>query len=219
MSAEVTTVSLTELCAPYLVSPRLTVAQLEHEVDDVVRRYSEPWRHYHVVTHMGDVVQFLVENASKLRHPRPTIWAGLEHDEIYVPQAPSGVNEDLSAQAAEARATRFMSANDVARVIKGVQATTKHQWDGEDTDVAYLLDADLKILGAAPEVFDEYDHNIGLEYSFVPKEIYAPAREKVLRHFYGQDRLFVTDTGYEQFEEAAKANLERKLDELAFTQQ
>jgi predicted metal-dependent HD superfamily phosphohydrolase len=200
----------------FLTGPRLSTATAERIVQSVVDRYSEPWRSYHTVRHLGDVIEFLVENVQLLRDPRITLWAALGHDEVYVPQAPAGVNEELSARLSEARLQKVLPLR-AALVGSYIRRTAGHDGAGDDTDLALLLDADLKILGAPETEFDEYDANIAKEFSFVPPEFYAPARAKILRSFCDQPRIYVTDIAFEQFEANARRNLERKIEELVGT--
>jgi predicted metal-dependent HD superfamily phosphohydrolase len=197
------------------VAPQLSEVVAQEFLIVIGERYSEPWRFYHTARHLGDVVGFLVENVAQLRNPRATLWAAFGHDEIYIPQAPVGVNEELSAQLSEARYVRRLPKKEIRLVGSYIRSTANHARDGEDKDLAFFLDADLKILGAPAEEFDEYDANIRSEYSFVPTEVYKNARTHALKNFYDQNRLFVTDTAYELYELTAKSNLERKLDELA----
>jgi predicted metal-dependent HD superfamily phosphohydrolase len=205
-----------EQAISFLIGPRLSTATTERIVQSVVDRYSEPWRAYHTVRHLGDVIEFLVENVRLLRDPRATLWAALGHDEVYVPQAPAGVNEELSAQLSEARLQKALP-QQAALVGSYIRRTAGHDGAGDDPDLALLLDADLKILGAPEAEFDEYDASIAKEFSFVPPEFYAPARAKILRSFYEQPRIYVTAIAYEQFEENARRNLARKIEQLVGT--
>jgi predicted metal-dependent HD superfamily phosphohydrolase len=200
------------LIEPYLLSAHVDWQIMNEQVDAIFDRYSEPWRHYHVPKHLGDMLTYLVENAVSLKHPRTTIWAALGHDEIYVPQAPKGVNEELSAQLSEARLERYIPTEQIKKVGAYIRATATHEWDGEDTDLAFLLDADMKILGSSAADFDEYNANIAKEFSFVDTKSYYQGRTEVLKSFFFKPRLFITDTAYEEFELQAKANLERTLD-------
>lgn len=201
---------------PHLQGPKLDGRRASSLVIDAMNRYSEPWRHHHVVAHLSDVVGFLLENVEELENPRRTLWAGIDHDIVYVPQAIiPGANEELSAQLNEKRLISFLPAEEVESMGRFIRTTADHEWDGEDNDLAYLLDADLKmILGAPEEEFDRYDINISHEYAFVPPHDYVTARKRILRNFYDQDRLFITDVAHQQFEDQAKANLDRRLSQF-----
>ena len=83
-----------------------------------------------------------------------------------------------------------------------------------DGDAALLIDIDLSILGAPPEIFDRYDTAIREEYSWVPEVMYTAGRAKVLRLFLERDVIFTTPSFRDEREEQARANLTRALDAL-----
>lgn len=211
MSAEA---ALLEQCGDYLISPAMPEHVVQTYMGELVMRYSEPWRHHHTVPHLADVVGFLVDNADKLRDPATTIWSGLLHDGVYVPQAPSGVNEALSADLSDARLEPYLPSTQVETANRYIKSTADHSPQRGDTDQAYLLDADLKILGAPAEEFEAFDANIRKEYSFYAIDVYNPGRAAVLESFLDRPRLYITDVAYEQFEAQARENLARKIEML-----
>lgn len=207
--------ALMEQSGPYLVGPGFPEEAARRVAGEAVERYNEPWRFHHAFDHLADVTGYLVEVAEDLRSPRASLWTGIGHDAVMIPQLLGGVNEDLSAQWTVAKLEPYLSGRELELIDRYVRASASHSWDRKDSDLAHFLDADLKILGAPPEAFEAYDANIRREYSFVDLETYRQGRYAILNGFYRQKRLFITDTAHERFEDQAKANLERKLGELA----
>ena len=206
--------TLIDRLLPHLTSPELDEQKATELYMDAANRYNEPWRHYHTARHLAEVANYLLDTIDSLHNPRATLWAAVDHDIVYVPQASSGANEELSAQLSEQRLDGLLPEDEIATIGSYIRHTADHSWDSQDTDLALLLDADLKILGAEPSVFDEYDKNIGLEYSHFDPVQYKLGRAGVLQTFYDKDRLFLTDTAHTQFEAKAKENLKRKISEL-----
>lgn len=201
---------------PHLTGHGLDFTRANRLTLEAIDRYNEPWRRHHNIPHLNDVVGFLMDHLEVLEKPRRTLWAGVDHDIVYVPWvAAPGVNEELSAQLNRQRLAPFLPTEEVASMGSFIRKTADHEWDGADNDLAYLLDADLKILGAPEEEFDQYDNNIWEEFKdFVPKDVYDAGRKGILQGFYDQDRLFITDIAYKLYEDQAKANLERRLSQF-----
>jgi predicted metal-dependent HD superfamily phosphohydrolase len=76
-----------------------------------------------------------------------------------------------------------------------------------DRETAILLDADLAILGAAPERYARYAGAIRQEYAWVPEAEYRVGRVRVLDRFLARPRIFWTDLAYQEGEQQARANL------------
>lgn len=81
-------------------------------------------------------------------------------------------------------------------------------------DGALLLDVDLSILGSTPDVFDEYDAGIRLEYEHVPLADYRSARGRILSGFLARPRIYTTDWAHERWDAAARENLKRAIGTL-----
>lgn len=181
---------------------------------EIAGRYDEPWRHYHTVRHLSDVVSYLVENIDELEQPRPTLWAAVGHDAVYVPQAPIGVNEELSAQLMEDVLEQWLPEDEVRTVGRYIRATASHEVGGDDYDLALLMDADMKILGANPQEYDRFERGIAREYSAYPREAYRAGRAAVLGEFLSRPRIYVTDIAYQAFEQKARDNMRTAIDSL-----
>jgi len=109
------------------------------------------------------------------------------HDAIYKPF--SSTNERDSAD----WAMRFLEENGaeseaIGRIEALVMATC-HDAEATDPDMQILIDIDLSILGARPEVYDQYERNIRKEYRRVPKFVFRKKRKEILQGFLDKPRL------------------------------
>lgn len=188
--------------------------------------YAEPPRAYHHIGHVGEVLRHYarVANGPGWRRPREVAWAVLYHDAIYRPGRKD--NERASAELALAHFEHWPpdAAVDVARVVELIELTARHGGlqradliaahalpaDAEDT--LHFLDCDMAILGAPPAQFDAYDQAIAEEYRAVPRWLYRRKRRQFFRHLLESERIFLSDFFYATFEDAARANLRRRLE-------
>lgn len=184
-------------------------------LDNLMQRYSEPWRYYHNQDHLFDMTNFLIDNKDHITNMRTVLWSAIGHDAVYIAQEPNGVNEDLSAQLTELMLQPYLAPADIKTIVRYIRSTADHECDGSDTDQALFLDSDMKILGASKEEFDEYERNIAREYQKrYTKLEYRTGRLAVLKYFQLQDSLFISDIARDQFEEKARQNISRSIDKL-----
>ncbi|MEU8589037.1 hypothetical protein AB0C59_18845 [Streptomyces sp. NPDC048664] len=178
--------------------------------DELLRRWSEPQRHYHTVSHLTavlDHVDVLQEYADDPDLVRLAAWF---HDAVYLPER--STNEERSARLAE----RALPEAGVAReptgeVARLVRLTVGHAPEPGDANGAVLCDADLAILAAPPRAYAAYTAAVRREYGFVPDEAFHVGRAAVLRHLLDLPSLFRTPHGRREWEEAARRNLTAEL--------
>ncbi|MDB5163862.1 MAG: hypothetical protein JWS12_480 [Candidatus Saccharibacteria bacterium] len=198
--------------------------------DEIIDLYSAPWRVHHDVSHLSYLIDFT--NAYQDRTdllPRvfsddPTtinkglvLWMIMYHDAIQDTHTPQGEDEQLSADVAKHRLTELRLPKDHIREIAlGILASTEHRFVISQ-NIAFFLDADVAILGAAPDRYDQYAQAIRKEYEWVPEERYRHARANVLHSFLDTQKrptIFLTDFGQKLFEEPARQNIQRELASL-----
>ena len=128
----------------------------------------------------------------------------------------AGRNERLSAELCAAEMSRSATPEATARAIAATLATIGHVLPSPEDcpDAALLLDIDLSILGQPTPAFDRYDAQIREEYAHVEESIYRPARAGILRTFLTRERLYLTDWGFAQWEQPARANLAAAIERL-----
>lgn len=174
--------------------------------------YEQPHRHYHNLTHIHHLLEtykWYCREASALVHPFmiASIWF---HDLIYNPTKSD--NEMRSAEIMTNMLGNLGDMNTAELIIIG----TKTHVPVKDYDTtAYFsrifFDMDLKILSEARNVYERYARGIRKEYGFVNDDDYLDGRTKVLRSFLERDKIYCS-YHFEQFEEAARENIEWELD-------
>ena len=183
---------------------------------DLRARYDEPQRYYHDWSHIEAMLDHWIDRRDALVDEDAVLFAILYHDAIYDPRAND--DEERSARLlANARAPLTVSGR--LRAEAAIRATKGHvvsdEVDSRDRpDVALFLDMDLAILGATRERFDRYEAQVRREYAHVSDHAYRAGRTAVLRRFAERTRLYLSDWGYEAFEDRARANIARLLDRI-----
>ncbi len=185
--------------------------------EDLVGRYSAAQRHYHSLRHVAAVLRDAAWLASELEVDGGTqavlALAVCAHDVVY--DARPGADERASARWASDAVLAAGGSDEVARRVgELVLATLEHTADAKDLAAAALLDADLAILGAAPDGYDEYVAAVRLEYGAVPDEEWRKGRGRVLRGLLTRDRLYLSEAARERWDAAARANMGAELARL-----
>jgi predicted metal-dependent HD superfamily phosphohydrolase len=205
--------SHTDLSARWhALAARLAIAQAPAAIllNELIRAYSEPGRHYHNLGHIAQLLELLDQHGLDLRGRDAIELAIFFHDAVYVPIRSD--NEAASAALARARLTALGGTEtlvrEVERLILATRHGTAHADAGSDPDLALLLDLDLSILCAERAVYAAYAAAIRNEYAVVPDLIYRPGRRRVLVEFLARPRIYATPRLYEAWEAAARANLE-----------
>ncbi|WP_051203325.1 HD domain-containing protein [Hugenholtzia roseola] len=195
-------------------------AALQNDFDaifeDLIRRYSEKHRAYHNLVHLVDIFNSL-KNITFL-DKNSIYFSVFFHDAIYQPLKQD--NEMQSAELALSKLEKFkfyLKNNELEKIKHYILATQKHQLqkeDKEEEDLAYFLDADLKILGSETESYQIYTQAIRKEYQIVPDFLYKRGRKKALTHFLAQEKIYKTAFFYEKYENQARKNIEYELSKL-----
>ncbi|GMA20721.1 hypothetical protein MM440_09145 [Arsenicicoccus piscis] len=225
---------LAAACAADLraLAPTATDPAVQALATDLVTRWAEPQRHYHDLRHLAEMLVAITELASEtglaphdLLVARVAAWF---HDAIYDPTAPAGANERASAELAlTALEALRTSTDDIAAVVTLVDLTTSHDASSQELSsheahggnpvpsVPVFLDADLWILAAPPERFDEYCAQVRREYAHVPDDLYAAGRSAILGPLADRDRLYATEHAHARWDAAARLNLARERRRLS----
>ena len=180
---------------------------------DLVRRYAEPHRAYHVLAH----IERCLDELDRVRHlaadPDAIEAALWFHDAIY--ETDRRDNEERSARLAdEALAEAGVDAARRTRIADLILAT-RHDAPpdaaGRAADERLVADIDLAILGAEPEDFDRYEAAIRREFAVVPAELFRAGRTSILRRFLNRRAIYATDEFRTRYEAQARTNLERSV--------
>ena len=159
-------------------------------LDELLRAYSEPIRHYHTIEHIASLLRQLDDHGQAV------------------------VDRDAVALAILLALLGFP--DDVVNKVEHYIHATKHAQDFEtsDRDLSLLLDLDLSTLAAAPAAYRVYADAIRREYGDVPDQLYRSARRRVLEGFLARERIYRTDDLRTLWEERARANITAEVADL-----
>ena len=170
----------------------------------IVAAYGEPGRSYHTLDHIAAVLA-TIERFGPGRDPDALKLAAWYHDVVY--DSRSADNEERSAEWARADLRRLGAPDPlIDRVVGLVLATKEHRVAPGDSDGALFLDADLAILGSESD-YRAYAEGIRREYEWVPADLYAAGRRKVLESFLHRDRIYLTDAIHALLDASARRNI------------
>ena len=168
--------------------------------------YADPSRGYHDTRHLAEVLDRIAEIAETTTFDRPAVvLAAWFHDGVYDGQPGA---EERSAQWALAELGDRVDGQEVARLVR---LTEHHRPDDDDANGCVLSDADLAILAAPADRYDEYTADVRREYAEVPDDAFAAGRAAILRDLLAKPRLFHPAHARTHWEARARANVEREL--------
>lgn len=173
------------------------------------RRYSEPGRAYHNLDHIAAMLETVSEFRSAVQDDVAVLLAVWFHDAVY--DSRRGDNEEQSAALALS-SLAGAAPGLLPAVERLILATKTHQAPPDDADCQLMLDADLVILGSRADDYDRYTQAIREEYAWVPEADYRAGRRRVLESFLSRECLYHTASLFEQYEQAARANLRREIE-------
>ncbi|MGW4893697.1 HD domain-containing protein [Kitasatospora sp. NPDC004240] len=180
---------------------------------ELLRRWSEPQRHYHTTAHLRAVLGHVDTLAGHAEAPDAVRLAAWFHDAVYRPDRSE--NEERSAALAErALAEAGLPGTLVAEVARLVLLTVTHHPEPGDRDGEVLCDADLAVLGGTPEAYGAYAAAVRAEYAFVPEPDFRAGRAAVLRQLLALPALYRTPTALARFDGPARTNLAAELARL-----
>jgi predicted metal-dependent HD superfamily phosphohydrolase len=172
--------------------------------------HGEPHRAYHGLTHLAECFVLTDAMADLATDERTDVELAIWfHDIVYDPRASD--NELRSAVIAGEWLGRAGCAVRADAVRALIEMTAGHRVDRPTAAVAAVHDADLGILGAAPDRYREYARQIRTEYAHVPDEAYAAGRTAVLRGFLALEHLYLRPDVRAEREARARANLRAEL--------
>lgn len=183
---------------------------------NIVTHYQQPHRHYHTLHHIQALLEQFDGIKDQLKQPESVLLAIFYHDVIYQTQdKPAMSNERQSAAYFIAELGGFLPIDLQNRVVELIIATEKHELaDTNDSDMAYFLDMDLRILGQTDLVYQAYCQQIRLEYQHVAKVLYNFSRKKALKRFLDRKRLYFTQRFSTQYEQQARQNIKSEIKTL-----
>lgn len=178
----------------------------------LLERYSEPHRRYHNTRHLDECLERLAAIRPEAAHPAEIELALWFHDAIYDPRAQD--NEQRSADWARTACQETGLASEVVDRVCALVLATRHDVVPQGADALIIADIDLAVLGAAPALFDDYEHQIRQEYSWVPAQFFRRERRRILERFLARPRIFGSEYCFRTLESLARENLQRSIRRL-----
>jgi predicted metal-dependent HD superfamily phosphohydrolase len=179
--------------------------------------YAQPHRGYHNAGHLDELIVLARERTPDLDEAEQL--ALLFHDAVYVPGAPRGENERLSAllmratMAVVARADSALAiaAGDLDTASRIIEATAHAE--PPPAEAARICDLDLWRLAAPWEAFQQHALGIRHEYLhlFPDEAAFWQARNSFYESMLAKSRLFATDAFVSEFEARARENMQRAV--------
>ncbi|MEK7628261.1 MAG: hypothetical protein AAB421_02480 [Patescibacteria group bacterium] len=174
---------------------------------ELLRHYGDSTRAYHNLAHIGhclevlDAVHFGNGDSDIIEL---ALWY---HDVIYDSRGTD--NEGRSIALFLERASSARLPESVQRSVVLCIEATRHREIATEMRARVTADIDLVILGTPDEQFDAYEVAIRKEYAWVPEDVFARERAKVLRHFLGRAQIYSIPTLNKKYGLKARMNLER----------
>lgn len=180
---------------------------------ELLAAYGDPSRGHHSVRHLREVLTRLDELAAAgaAFDATPVQLAAWFHDAVYDGERDA---EERSASWAEEALAPLVDADTLAEVVRLVRLTEHHRPESDDANGCALSDADLSILAAPPQRYEEYVAAVRAEYAHLPDEVFASGRADVLRQLSAKPQLFHTEHGIATWEAPARNNIAAELEKL-----
>jgi len=199
-----------------------TKYNLEHAevtLDNLLRMYQGPGRHYHNLIHINKMLQDALLVTHLISSPYQMcelVYSIILHDAVYIVK-PKGDSEQASGLlAVEVGALLGMNPNFLSKVYQNILAT-KHDGNNLTDGISRLfVDIDLKILAAPWDEFSQATADIRQEYdAYTDYEFYL-GRMKFLKHMLDKEStLYKTVAFKDSYEEKARSNLQDSFNRLS----
>jgi predicted metal-dependent HD superfamily phosphohydrolase len=171
--------------------------------DRLLAAYSAD-RGYHDVRHLTEVLERLDELGAGGNVE--VVLAAWFHDAVY-----DGGPDDEERSAVLAESSLAETDVEVAEVARLVRLTETHDPAPGDANGEALCDADLAILAAAPDRYQEYAAGVRRDYAVYSDADFRAGRLAVLEELAGRDALFRTSYAREHWEPRARENLAAEI--------
>lgn len=159
--------------------------------------------------HLYQLFMLMENHPNEIRNHSLIELSILFHDIVYDPQRND--NEKKSAELADEMVGKYLDGALRHELKLMIESTQLHKPILATSDNQYFLDMDLSILGVSSRIYSGYVRKIRQEYSILPNKQFDIGRKDFLIKFLQRPRIYYTDMYYEQFEEQARANMEREI--------
>lgn len=169
--------------------------------DSLLAAWGAPGRGYHDLLHLTEVLDRLelLDCSSDA-----VVLAAWFHDAVY-----DGAADDVARSASWA--SRSLPVQCGAEVARLVLLTEDHRPAADDLPGQLLCDADLGILAAAPERYDDYVRGVRREHAHIDDALFAAGRAAILQDLLDRKHLFWSPAARDLWDAPARANLAREI--------
>jgi predicted metal-dependent HD superfamily phosphohydrolase len=188
-------------------------------LEAALSHHRQPHRAYHDERHVLELLKLAAEHTPDLTETERL--AILFHDAVYVPGAPKGMNETLSALLMRATIAGLVRSGEIPeppqRMVDDaaaiIEATT--HIDPPSASAERVCDLDLWRLAAPWEEFQQHSADIDREFRhlYPPGDSCKQARKEFYRSMLTREHVFHTPYFRQRFEPIARANFQRALKE------
>ena len=173
--------------------------------------YSEPHRHYHNADHIDLCLGLLDDARDQAEHPDAVELAIWFHDVVYDGRLAD--NEARSGNWFAAQSEGQLRDDLRLRVCRLIMSTT-HDHHPEGRDEKVLVDIDLASFGLDWPQFAEDGKNIRREQLHLNDQAFFRKQMAFQESLLQRQRFYLTDYFFGRFEQQARENLRRHLDQL-----
>ena len=188
--------------------------QLPSEIsDDILRyvetKYTEPWRFYHTLKHIEELLHLSVIYRHEIKNPLFVNLAIIFHDIEYYVDSRSSENEKQSAITFERVLSLHVPKPLMDIISAAILATKTHVVDETAlNDLKLFMDFDMSILGSDREIYKTYAMNIRNEYQAIDKAAYCVGRSGFFRKYLESTaNIYSSDYFRSRYETKARENI------------
>jgi predicted metal-dependent HD superfamily phosphohydrolase len=176
--------------------------------------YGQEGRYYHTLEHISEMTAILMHRDSHATDRNALLFACLYHDLVYDAQRHD--NEEASVRIWSEEAILLGLAPALIEMVSElILATRKHLPEPDTMQTRRFLDADLAVLGSAPDRYARYAADVRREYAHVPEDEYREGRAKVLEKFLLREVLYFTPEMQQKFDRRARLNMSAEIERLS----
>lgn len=179
---------------------------------ELVTAYQQNHRAYHDLTHVDACLRHLDAVGTQTCNRQAIELALWFHDAVYEPM--SKTNEEDSANWAGEFLSRNAAPIDFNHRVCDLILLTKYHECPAEFDSQLMLDIDLSILGASPDAYEQFEHNVRKEYQVVPQATFQAKRRQILQAFLKRPAIYQTTYFFERLEDQARINLANAINSL-----
>ncbi len=181
----------------------------------LITQYSLPYRYYHNIAHINQVLQKIEELQQHVNDVNIAILAAFFHDVVY--EIRKGKDSSNNEEKRANEASRFLKKlglhkESIIKVCDMVKATKHHKSTG-NSDIDLFLDIDMSILASSADDYELYTKSVMNEYtsvSYSKIEYNKGRKELFLQPLLESEKIFLTEY-FEPMETAARKNIKNEI--------